>query len=147
MRRVVVTGLGMVTPLACGVEETWTRLLQGQSGAGPITRFDASHLATTYACEVPRGDGSDGTFNPDDWMEPKEARKVDEFILYGIAAADQAVKNSGWMPKDEAARERTGVMIGFWASTRLHPFADTRLLLRRTAGRAVVSPFLHSRRR
>ena len=64
MRRVVVTGLGMVTPLACGVEETWTRLLQGQSGAGPITRFDASHLATTYACEVPRGDGSDGNVQP-----------------------------------------------------------------------------------
>ncbi|NNF72940.1 MAG: beta-ketoacyl-ACP synthase II, partial [Rhodobacteraceae bacterium] len=71
MRRVVVTGLGMVSPLACGVEETWTRLLAGQSGAGTITRFDAGHLATTYACEIPLGDGSDGTFNPDDWMEPK----------------------------------------------------------------------------
>ncbi|MFU8899627.1 MAG: beta-ketoacyl synthase N-terminal-like domain-containing protein, partial [Roseinatronobacter sp.] len=112
MRRVVVTGLGMVTPLACGVEETWARLLSGQSGAGPITRFDASHLATTYACEVPRGDGSDGSFNPDDWMEPKEARKVDEFILYGMAAAMQAVRDSGWMPQDEESRCRTGVMIG-----------------------------------
>ncbi|CUX81365.1 MAG: beta-ketoacyl-acyl-carrier-protein synthase II FabF [Roseibaca calidilacus] len=139
MRRVVVTGLGMVTPLACGVEETWTRLLQGQSGAGPITRFDASHLATTYACEVPRGDGSDGTFNPDDWMEPKEARKVDEFILYGIAAADQAVKNSGWMPKDEAARERTGVMIGSGIGG-LQSIADTAVLLRDRGPRR-VSPF------
>ena len=68
MRRVVVTGLGMVTPLACGVEETWKRLLAGQSGAGPITRFDTEGFATTYACEIPMGDGSEGTFNPDDWM-------------------------------------------------------------------------------
>ena len=80
MRRVVVTGLGMVTPLACGVEETWSRLLAGQSGAGLITRFDASNVLTKYACEIPRGDGSDGTFNPDDWMEPKDQRKVDDFI-------------------------------------------------------------------
>jgi 3-oxoacyl-[acyl-carrier-protein] synthase II len=87
MRRVVVTGLGMVSPLACGVEETWSRLLAGQSGAGTIARFDAGHLATTYACEVPLGDGTDGTFNADDWMEPKEQRKVDDFILYGMAAA------------------------------------------------------------
>ena len=81
MRRVVVTGLGLVTPLASGVEETWTRLLDGQSGAGPITHFDASNVATKYACEIPYGDGTDGTFNPDDWMEPKERRKVDDFIL------------------------------------------------------------------
>ncbi|HMO09823.1 MAG TPA: beta-ketoacyl synthase N-terminal-like domain-containing protein, partial [Paracoccaceae bacterium] len=78
MRRVVVTGLGLVTPLACGVEATWSRLLDGQSGAGPITRFDTGRVVTTYACEVPLGDGSDGSFNPDDWMEPKERRKVDD---------------------------------------------------------------------
>jgi 3-oxoacyl-[acyl-carrier-protein] synthase II len=107
MRRVVVTGLGLVTPLATGVEETWSRLLAGQSGAGPITRFDASHLATTYACEVKRGDGTDGTFNPDDWMEPKEQRKVDEFILYGMAAADQAIKDAGWTP-ERRPRSRSG---------------------------------------
>ena len=89
-RRVVVTGIGLVTPLACGVEETWKRLIAGESGAGPITRFDASRVVTTYACEIPRGDGSNGTFNPDDWMEPKDQRKVDDFILYGMAAADQA---------------------------------------------------------
>ncbi len=83
MRRVVVTGLGLVTPLACGVEESWKRLLDGQSGAGSITRFDASHLATTYACEVPVGDGSDGTFNPDNWMSPKDRRKVDELTDRG----------------------------------------------------------------
>ena len=95
MRRVVVTGLGMVTPLASGVEATWERLLAGQSGAGPITRFDASDVVTKYACEIPFGDGSDGTFNPDDWMEPKDRRKVDDFILYGMAAATQAVADSG----------------------------------------------------
>ncbi|KKL72349.1 hypothetical protein LCGC14_2085810 [marine sediment metagenome] len=98
MRRVVITGLGMVSPLACGVEQTWTRLLDGQSGAGPITRFDASHLTTTYACEVPRAgapDAAEDAFNPDDWMEPKEQRKVDDFILYGMAAADQAIKEAG----------------------------------------------------
>ena len=91
MRRVVVTGLGMVTPLACGVEETWSRLLAGQSGAGPITRFDASNVVTQYACEIPLGDGSNGTFNADDWMEPKDRRKVDDFILYGMAAAVRAL--------------------------------------------------------
>lgn len=139
MRRVVVTGLGMVTPLASGVEATWTRLLDGQSGAGPITRFDASSLATTYACEVPRGDGSDGTFNPDDWMEPKEARKVDEFILYGVAAAEQAIRDSGWMPEDEESRCRTGVMIGSGIGG-LQAIADTSILLRDRGPRR-VSPF------
>ena len=88
MRRVVVTGLGLVSPLACGVEETWSRLLEGQSGAGPITRFDPERTTTKIACEVPFGDGSDGTFNPDDYMAPKEQRKVDTFIMFAIAAAE-----------------------------------------------------------
>ena len=88
LRRVVVTGLGMVTPLACGVEETWSRLLACQSGAGTITRFDSTNVVTQYACEIPMGDGSDGTFNPDDWMELKEQRKVDPFIIYAMAAAE-----------------------------------------------------------
>ncbi len=139
MRRVVITGLGLVTPLGCGVETTWTRLIAGESGAGPITRFDASHLATTYACEVPRGDGTDGSFNPDDWMEPKEARKVDEFILYGMAAAEQAVRDSGWMPEDQEGRERTGVMIGSGIGG-LSTIADTSILLRDRGPRR-VSPF------
>ena len=112
MRRVVVTGLGLVTPLASGVEESWKRILDGQSGAGLIQQFDTSRVITKYACEVKRGDGSDGTFNPDDWMAPKEARKVDDFILYGIAAAEQAVQDSGWMPEDEVGKLRTGVLIG-----------------------------------
>jgi 3-oxoacyl-[acyl-carrier-protein] synthase II len=125
--------------LACGVEATWARLLAGHSGAGPITRFDASHLATTYGCEIPRGDGSDGTFNPDDWMEPKEARKVDDFILYGVAAAVQAVRDSGWMPEDEEARCRTGVMIGSGIGG-LSSIADTAVLLKERGPRR-VSPF------
>ncbi len=139
MRRVVVTGLGMVTPLACGVEATWTRLLAGQSGAGPISRFDASNLATTYACEIPMGDGSDGTFNPDQWMEPKERRKVDDFILYGMAAAQQAVEDAGWMPEDEEEKLRTGVMIGSGIGG-LSTIAETALLIKER-GPKRVSPF------
>ncbi|MBN8294174.1 beta-ketoacyl-ACP synthase II [Rhodobacter sp. NTK016B] len=139
MRRVVVTGLGMVTPLACGVEETWKRLLEGQSGAGPITRFDASHLATTYACEIPFGDGSDGTFNPDDWMPAKDRRKVDDFILYGMVAATQAVEDSGWTPEAEEDRERTGVMIGSGIGG-LTTIAETAILIKER-GPKRVSPF------
>ncbi|MCY3983396.1 MAG: beta-ketoacyl-ACP synthase II [Roseovarius sp.] len=112
MRRVVVTGLGLVTPLADGVEESWRRILAGESGAGSITRFDADRVATKYACEVPYGDGSNGTFNPDAYASPKERRKIDDFILYGMAAADQALKDAQWMPEDEKNLLRTGVIIG-----------------------------------
>jgi 3-oxoacyl-[acyl-carrier-protein] synthase II len=139
MRRVVVTGLGMVTPLACGVEETWSRLIAGQSGAGPITRFDPANVVTRYACEIPFGDGSDGTFNPDQWMEPKDRRKVDDFILYGMAAAAQAVADSGWVPRTDAERERTGVMIGSGIGG-LTSIAETALLIREK-GPKRVSPF------
>ncbi len=139
MRRVVVTGLGMVSPLACGVEETWSRLLAGQSGAGTITRFDASHLATDYACEVPVGDGTDGTFNPDDWMAPKERRKVDDFILFGMAAADQAVRDAGWDDIDEAEKLRTGVMIGSGIGG-LNSIAETAVVIKERGVRR-VSPF------
>jgi 3-oxoacyl-[acyl-carrier-protein] synthase II len=129
----------MVTPLACGVEETWARLLAGQSGAGQITRFDASNLLTQYACELPRGDGSDGTFNPNDWMEPKDQRKVDDFILYGVAAAVQAVRDAGWEPQTDEDRERTGVMIGSGIGG-LSAIADTAILIREKGPRR-VSPF------
>ena len=139
MRRVVVTGLGMVTPLACGVEETWARILAGKSGAGTIERFDASHLATTYACEIHLGDGSDGTFNPDDWMATKERRKVDDFILYGMAAATQAVADSGYVPADEDAKCRAGVMIGSGIGG-LSSIAETAVLLKERGPRR-VSPF------
>ncbi len=139
MRRVVITGLGMVTPLACGVEETWNRLLAGQSGAGPITRFDASNVVTQYACEIPYGDGSDGTFNPDHWMEPKDRRKVDDFILYGMAAAVQAVRDSGWEPVTDEDFERTGVMIGSGIGG-LTSIAETAVLIKEKGARR-VSPF------
>lgn len=139
MRRVVITGLGLVTPLASGVEASWKRLLNGQSGAGLITRFDADRVATKYACEVPLGDGTDGSFNSDDWMQPKERRKVDDFILYGIAAAEQAVRDSGWMPEDEQSRLRTGVMIGSGIGG-LNSIAETALLVHERGPRR-VSPF------
>jgi 3-oxoacyl-[acyl-carrier-protein] synthase II len=124
MRRVVVTGLGLVTPLACGVEATWRRLLSGESGAGPIHKFDVSDLACKIAAEVPRADGSGGgaalieagfaaeTFNPDEWMDPREQRRVDDFIMFAIAAAQMAFSDSGVKLTTEADRERAGVLIG-----------------------------------
>ncbi len=112
MRRVVVTGLGLVTPLACGVEESWTRLLAGKSGAGPITRFKVDDLPARVACDVPIGDGTDGTFNPDEWVDQKERRRVDDFIVYGLTAAQQAITDSGFEPKSEEERDRAGVLIG-----------------------------------
>ncbi|MGR3500990.1 beta-ketoacyl-ACP synthase II [Pseudaestuariivita sp.] len=139
MRRVVVTGLGLVTPLASGVEASWSRILDGQSGAGTITRFDASHLATNYACEVPLGDGSDGTFNVDDWMVPKEQKKVDTFIRYGLAAAQMAVEDSGWIPEDAEALEQTGVLIGSGIGG-LNSIAETAIVLKERGPRR-VSPF------
>lgn len=139
MRRVVVTGLGMVTPLACGVEETWSRLIAGQSGAGTITKFDSSNVVTQYACEIPMGDGSDGTFNPDDWMEPKEQRKVDDFIIYGMAAAVQAVRDAGWDDIPEEEKLRTGVMIGSGIGG-LNSIAETAVLIKEK-GPKRVSPF------
>jgi len=112
MRRVVVTGLGMVTPLGCGVEPTWKRLLKGESGAGKIDSFDVSDIACKIACEIPRGDGTNATFNPDQWMEPKEQRKVDEFILFAMCAARQALDDAGWRPTSYDEQTTTGVLIG-----------------------------------
>jgi 3-oxoacyl-[acyl-carrier-protein] synthase II len=112
MRRVVITGLGLVTPLGCGVETSWSRLLEGKSGAGPITRFKVDDLPARIACDVPRGDGSDGTFNPDQWVDSKDQRRVDDFIVYGITASQQAVTDSGYTPRTEEERERAGVLIG-----------------------------------
>ena len=129
----------MVTPLACGVEATWARLLAGQSGAGQITRFDPVNVLTQYACEIPRGDGSDGTFNPDQWMEPKDQRKVDDFIIYGMTAAVQAVQDSGWVPETEDDRCRTGVMIGSGIGG-LTSIAETAVLIKEK-GPKRVSPF------
>lgn len=139
MRRVVVTGLGLVTPLADGVEASWSRILDGQSGAGPITGFDASRLVTQYACEVPLGDGTDGTFNADKYMEPKEQRKVDTFIMFGMAAAVQAVEDSGWMPTDREDLDRTGVLIGSGIGG-LNSIANTAVMMHEKGPRR-VSPF------
>jgi 3-oxoacyl-[acyl-carrier-protein] synthase II len=112
MRRVVVTGMGMVTPLGCGVEVSWQRILEGRSGARQIDTFETSDLPCKIACMVPRGDGSDGTFNPDQWMEPKEQRKVDPFIMYALSAARQALDDAGWKPSTPDEQFATGVMIG-----------------------------------
>jgi 3-oxoacyl-[acyl-carrier-protein] synthase II len=112
MRRVVITGLGMVTPLGCGVEVTWRRLLEGQSGIRAIQDFDVSDLPAKVAAQVPRGETSSGLFNADEWVPPKEQRKMDEFIVFALTAATQAVEDSGWKPEDAENRERTGVMIG-----------------------------------
>ena len=139
MRRVVVTGLGMVSPLADGVEATWERLLAGESGAGMIEKFDTSNVVTKYACEVPLGDGTNGTFNGDAYLEPKERRKIDDFILFGLAAAQQAVQDSGWTPEADADRERTGVMIGSGIGG-LQTIAETALLIDKKGPRR-VSPF------
>jgi 3-oxoacyl-[acyl-carrier-protein] synthase II len=139
MRRVVITGLGMLTPLACGVEETWERLLAGKSGAGRIRHFDASHLPCQIACEIPLGDGSDGTFDPDQWVEPKDQRKMDRFITYALCAAEQAVTDAGWKPEDEESRERTGVMIGSGIGG-LESIAETAVTLKERGSRR-VSPF------
>jgi 3-oxoacyl-[acyl-carrier-protein] synthase II len=112
MRRVVVTGMGMLTPLGCGVEPTWARLLKGESGAKKIDRFDVSDVACKVACSIPRGDGTNGTFNPDQWMEPKEQRKVDEFIVYAMCAAKQALDDADWHPESYEDQTTTGVMLG-----------------------------------
>ncbi len=110
-RRVVVTGLGMVTPLACGVENTWQRVLASKSGISPITRFDVSDLGTRIAGQVPLG-SAEHEFRADDWVPVKEQKKMDDFIIYAIAAATQAIADSGWKPQTEEEKERTGVMIG-----------------------------------
>ena len=111
-RRVVVTGMGMVSPLAMGFERTWQRILAGDSGAVQVTDFDVSDIPAKIACPVPFGDGRNDTFNPDDYMEPKEQRKVDRFIVLAMAAADEALRDSGWDPRSYDEQVRTGVLVG-----------------------------------
>ena len=139
MRRVVVTGMGLLTPLGCGVEHVWERLLKGESSATKITRFDTSDYSTDYACEIPFGDVSQGKFNPDDWMSSKDRRKVDDFILYGICAAEQAVRDAGWAPDKEEDLLKTGVMIGSGIGG-LQSIGDTANLIKEK-GPKRVSPF------
>ncbi len=139
MKRVVVTGLGMVTPLACGVEETWAKILKGESSAAPINKFDASAHATKYACQIPLGNTLDGKFDPENWMDAKEIRKIDDFILYGVAAADQAIRDANWTPQAERDLLKTGVMIGSGIGG-LQSIGDTALLIKEKGPRR-VSPF------
>ncbi|MDQ0347739.1 beta-ketoacyl-ACP synthase II [Ancylobacter vacuolatus] len=139
MRRVVVTGLGMVTPLGCGVDITWQRLLSGKSGAGRVENFDVSDLPAKIACQLKRGDGTDGTFNPDQWMEPKEQRKVDDFIIYAMAAARQALDDADWHPTSYEDQCASGVLIGSGIGG-LQGIAETALLLQERGPRR-VSPF------
>ena len=139
MRRVVVTGLGMVTPLACGVEPTWQRLIKGDSGAKRIDSFDVSDLPAKIACQVPRGDGSEGTFNPSQWMEVKEQRKVDDFIIFAMSAARQALDDAAWKPSSHEDQITTGVMIGSGIGG-LTGIAETAILLKERGPRR-VSPF------
>ncbi len=139
MRRVVVTGLGLVTPLGCGVDACWRRLIAGESGAKTIDTFEVSDLPAKIACMIPRGDGSHGTYNPDQWMEPKEQRKVDDFIVYAMCAATQAIEDSGWRPQTYDQQIRTGVMIGSGIGG-LSGIADTSIVLKEKGPRR-VSPF------
>jgi 3-oxoacyl-[acyl-carrier-protein] synthase II len=139
MRRVVITGLGLVSPLACGVEESWSRLLAGKSGARRITKFNTDDLPARIACDVPRGDGTDGTFNPDQWLDPKDQRRVDDFITFGLTAAQQAVDDSGWKPADEEQRDRTGVLIGSGIGG-LEGIAEAAILIKEKGPRR-LSPF------
>jgi len=139
MRRVVVTGMGMVTPLGCGVEPTWARLINGESGAKKVDTFDVSDVACKIACVVPRGDGSNGTFNADQWMEPKEQRKVDDFIVYAMCAARQALDDAGWHPQSYDEQISTGVLIGSGIGG-VEGIASTAVTLHERGTRR-VSPF------
>jgi 3-oxoacyl-[acyl-carrier-protein] synthase II len=139
MRRVVVTGMGMVTPLGDGVDTNWRRLMAAESGIRSIQAFDTSDLATKIAGEVPQGDKANGHFNVDDYLAPKEQRKLDKFIIFGLAAAQQAVEDSGWMPQDEEGLNRTGVMIGSGIGG-LQTIYETSLVLKERGPRR-VSPF------
>jgi 3-oxoacyl-[acyl-carrier-protein] synthase II len=139
VRRVVVTGLGMLTPLACGVEETWQRLLACKSGIDRVADFEVSDLPCKIAGQIPRGDGTNGTFNPDQWMEPKERRKVDDFILFAMSAATQALDDAGWHPQTYEDQITTGVLIGSGIGG-IEGIAETALLLQERGPRR-VSPF------
>ncbi|WP_032112137.1 beta-ketoacyl-ACP synthase II [Candidatus Paracaedibacter symbiosus] len=142
MRRVVVTGIGMVSPLADGVIPTWEKLIAGKSGIRPITEFDVSDIPAKIAGMVPRGQTEargQGLFNADLYMEPKEQRKVDDFILYAVAAADQAIADSGWAPQTDDDREMTGVMIG--AGIGGLPEIDRVSMTLNASGPRRVTPF------
>src|SRR5215470_9987930 len=139
MRRVVVTGMGLVTPLGIGLARNWNSLIAGVSGVSAIQSFEVSDLPVRIAAQVPRGDTASGLFDPDDWVSPRDQRKMDGFIVYALVAAAQAVEDAGWTPEDEEARERTGVMIGSGIGG-LGTIAETAIELHERGPRK-VSPF------
>ena len=139
MRRVVVTGMGLVSPMGIGVEPSWKRLIESESGIGPIDTFDVSDLPCRIAAYLPAGSREDGRWDPDEWMSARDRRKLDPFIIYGMVAADQAVGDSGWEPDDEEGRNRTGVMIGSGIGG-LQTIHDASILLQERGPRR-ISPF------
>ncbi|MBV9555609.1 MAG: beta-ketoacyl-ACP synthase II [Pseudolabrys sp.] len=139
MKRVVVTGMGMVTPLACGVEETWKRIVKGESGAKKVDKFQVDDLPCKIAASIPRGDGTNGTFNADQWMDPKEQRKVDDFVLYAMCAAKQALADAKWKPESYEDQTSTGVVIGSGIGG-IEGIAETATILKDRGPRR-VSPF------
>ncbi len=139
MRRVVISGLGLVSPLACGVEASWKALLDGESGARKVTEFDVSDLSCQVACTIPRGSYAEGRYDPDEWMEPKEQRKVDDFIVYAMGAAEQALDDAGWHPKSAHDQAVSGVLIGSGIGG-LQGIEKTSLLMAEK-GPKRVSPF------
>ncbi len=139
MRRVVVTGIGLLSPFGVGADHGWRQILAGKSAAKRIETFDVADLPCKIACAIPRGDGSDGTFNPDAFLEPKEQRKIGDFILYAIAAADEALADSGWKPATDAERNSTGVMIGCGIGG-IESIAENALILNERGPRR-ISPF------
>jgi 3-oxoacyl-[acyl-carrier-protein] synthase II len=139
MNRVVITGMGMVTPLACGVEPTWQKLIKGQSGISRIEKFNVADLPCKIAGSVPRGDGSDGSYNPDQWMTPQEQRKVDDFIIFAMCAARQALDHAGWRPESYEDQIATGVLIGSGIGG-IEGIASTAITLHERGPRR-VSPF------
>ena len=144
MRRVVVTGMGMVTPLGCGVETTWQRLIKGDSGAKVIDTFEVSDISCKIAGVIPRGDGSNGTFNADQWMEPKEQRKVDDFIVFAMCAAKQALDDAGWRPESYEDQTTTGVLIGSGIGG-IEGIADVAVTLHEKGPRRVTPFFIPGR--
>ncbi|MDG4896215.1 beta-ketoacyl-ACP synthase II [Mesorhizobium sp. WSM4976] len=139
MRRVVVTGLGLLSPFGMGVEHSWRELLSGRSACRRVTEFEVDDLACKIAHIIPRGDGSNGTFNPEAVLEPKELRKIGDFILYGIAAADEALADSGWKPQTHEDQCATGVLIGSGIGG-IDGIAENAMILKDRGPRR-ISPF------
>jgi len=139
MRRVVITGIGLISPFGMGAEHSWRELLTGRSAARRVTGFEVDDLPCKIAHVIPRGDGSDGTFNPEAFLEPKELRKIGDFILYGIAAADEALADSGWKPESEDDRNATGVMIGSGIGG-IEGISENAIILKERGPRR-ISPF------